>query len=171
MCFGLPFFRLRVVILGGAAALLAVFLASCQTLSYYSQAVGGQMELMSAAEPIEKLLHDDATDLALRARLELVMEIRSFAVDELSLPDDENYRRYADLKRPYVLWNVFAAPVFSLEPVTWCFPIAGCVSYRGYFSEEAAQRFAKKLREKNLDVFVGGVPAYSTLGWFDDVVL
>ncbi len=140
-------------------------------MSYYSQAVSGQYRVWSASKPIDKLLDDDETDPVLRQRLELVSEITAFAANELSLPDDGSYRHYADLGRPYVLWNVFAAPEFSLEPVTWCFPIAGCVGYRGYFSEQDAQEFAEGLREKDLDVYVGGVPAYSTLGWFDDAVL
>ncbi|UCH48693.1 MAG: aminopeptidase [Betaproteobacteria bacterium] len=163
--------RFRLAIAACAAAVLVVSLASCQTVGYYSQAAGGQMELWRAAEPIEQLLEDENTDPALRERLELVSEIRTFATEELSLPDSGSYRRYADLERPYVIWNVFAAPELSLEPVTWCFPIAGCVGYRGYFSEEGAQRFADSMRERGFDVYVGGVPAYSTLGWFDDAVL
>jgi len=165
------FLNFRMIIAACVAALLVVSMSSCQTVSFYSQAVGGQYHVWSASKPIDKLLADDATDPALRQRLELVSEITTFAASELSLPDDGSYRRYADLGRPYVLWNVFAAPEFSLEPVTWCFPIAGCVGYRGYFAEKDARQFAEGLREKNLDVYVGGVPAYSTLGWFDDAVL
>ena len=163
--------RSRLILAVCIAVLPVVSLSSCQTISYYSQAVGGQLGVWNAGKPIDQLLRNKDTDPALRQRLELVSEIRVFATDELGLPDDGSYRRYADLKRPYALWNVFAAPAFSLEPVTWCFPIAGCVGYRGYFSEQAAQRFADKLREQGLDVYVGGVPAYSTLGWFDDAVL
>jgi len=163
--------RFRLIAAALIAVMLVVSLSSCQTLSYYSQAVGGQIGVWRAAEPIDELLRDEETSPALRLRLELVSSIRSFAADELALPDDGSYRRYADLKRPYVLWNVFAAPELSLAPVTWCFPIAGCVGYRGYFSEDAAQRFAAGLRDKDLDVYVGGVAAYSTLGWFDDAVL
>jgi predicted aminopeptidase len=148
-----------------------VVLASCQTVAYYSQAAGGQMELWRAAEPIDELLADENTDPVLRERLELVLEITTFATEELSLPGSGSYQRYADLERTYVMWNVFAAPALSLDPVTWCFPIAGCVGYRGYFSEEGAQRFASGMRERGFDVYVGGVPAYSTLGWFDDAVL
>ena len=163
--------RFRLVLVACIAVLLTVSLSGCQTLSYYSQAIGGQIGVWRAAEPIDELLRDEETSPDLRQRLELVSGIRTFAADELALPDDGSYRRYADLKRPYVLWNVFAAPALSLEPVTWCFPIAGCVGYRGYFSEEAARQFAAGLREKNFDVYVGGVAAYSTLGWFDDAVL
>ena len=163
--------RFRLILAACVAALLVVCLSSCQTLGYYSQAVGGQLDVWNAGKPIDALLNNKDTDPALRQRLELVLEIRTFAADQLALPDDGSYRRYADLKRPYVLWNVFAAPALSLQPVTWCFPVAGCVGYRGYFSEQGAQRFAAGLRKKNLDVYVGGVPAYSTLGWFDDSVL
>jgi len=151
-------------------------LSGCQTIGFYAQAVNGQFAVWRAAEPIEHVLEDEQTKPALRQRLLLVSDIREFASSEISLPDNDSYRRYADLKRPYVVWNVFAAPEFSLEPVTWCFPFAGCVGYRGYFSREGAEKFADRLKEtglnnKNLDVFVGGVPAYSTLGWFSDPVL
>lgn len=171
MRFKVSFPHSRLILAACTAALLVVSLSSCQTLSYYSQAAGGQLSMWRAAEPIDELLRDEETDPALRQRLELVSAIRAFATDELGLPDNGSYRSYADLKRPYALWNVFAAPQLSLEPVTWCFPIAGCVAYRGYFSEKAAQRFADGLRQRNFDVYVGGVPAYSTLGWFDDAVL
>ena len=165
------FSRLRMIIAGLAAVLVLLSVSSCQTVSYYSQAVSGQFQLWRAAKPIDEVIDDKQTSPALRQRLELVTEITTYATKDLALPDNGSYRRYADLGRPYVLWNVFAAPEFSLEPVTWCFPIAGCVGYRGYFSEKGAQQFASGLREKKLDVYVGGVPAYSTLGWFDDAVL
>lgn len=171
MRFTMPSNSYRLILAACGAALLAVLLMSCQTVGYYSQAAGGQMELWREAEPIDELLADENTDPALRERLELVSEIRAFATEELSLPANGSYQRYADLERPYVIWNVFAAPALSLEPVTWCFPIAGCVGYRGYFSEERAERFADGMRERGFDVYVGGVPAYSTLGWFDDAVL
>ena len=138
---------------------------------YYVQAARGQLDVMSKREPIDELVATDATPGDLARRLELVLEARQFAVDELHLPDNDSYRSYADLDRDYVVWNVFAAPEFSLEPRTWCFPIAGCVAYRGYFSEEAATSKAAKLSDDGLDVVVGGVPAYSTLGKFDDPVL
>jgi predicted aminopeptidase len=152
-----------------------VFLMMVCTLAlggcYYFQAARGQLDVMNKREPIDELVAADATPEKLTKQLELVMDARQFAVDELYLPDNDSYRSYADLGRDYVVWNVFAAPEFSLEPKTWCFPIAGCVAYRGYFSEEAAQRKAAQLRGDGFDVFVGGVPAYSTLGKFDDPVL
>lgn len=152
-----------------AAALPLV--AGCQTLDYYAQAIGGQMELWREARPIDRLVADEKLDAGLRQRLARVAQIRDFASLELALPDDGSYREYADLRRDYVVWNVFAAPEFSLDPVQWCFPIAGCVAYRGYFSEQKARAFAARLEKRGFDVFVGGVPAYSTLGWFDDPVL
>lgn len=138
---------------------------------YYMQAARGQLDVMSKREPIDKLIEAPDTPEELAARLRLVSEARQFAIDELLLPDNDSYRSYADLGRDYVVWNVFAAPEFSLDPKTWCFPIAGCVAYRGYFSEDAARRKADQLAEDGLDVAVGGVPAYSTLGRFDDPVL
>ncbi len=150
-------------------ALLAT--TGCQTLGYYAQAVTGQMELWREARPVGKILQDPAIEPELQARLQRALAIRDFASRELALPDNDSYRSYADLGRPFVVWNVFATEEFSIRAREWCFPIAGCVAYRGYFSEAQAQRFAEQLRGQNLDVFVGGVPAYSTIGWFDDPLL
>ncbi|HKU13877.1 MAG TPA: aminopeptidase [Steroidobacteraceae bacterium] len=138
---------------------------------YLMQAAGGQMEIAAKREPIAEVLADTSTPPQLRSRLEYVAAARDFASRELGLPDNASYRSYADLGRPYVVWNVFAAPEFSVEPRRWCFPIAGCVVYRGYFSEAGAQRYARKLRRRGDDAAVGGVAAYSTLGHFKDPVL
>jgi predicted aminopeptidase len=156
-----------------AALLIAtVILAALQTGGcYYMQAVNGQLEVLRKREPIVDVLEDAAMPEATRERLAMVLEARQFAVDELKLPDNDSYRSYADLHRDYVVWNVFAAPEFSLEPKTWCFLVVGCVAYRGYFSEQAANKHADRLHEQGFDVFVSGVPAYSTLGRFDDPVL
>ena len=154
---------LRIVVL----ALCALTLSGC----YYVQAAQGQWELTRKREPIEEVLERDDTTETLAARLRLVQEARQFAVDELALPDNDTYRTYADLEREFVVWNVFAAPEFSLEPKTWCYPIVGCVSYRGYFQKADAERVADRLREQGYDVAVGGVVAYSTLGRLEDPVL
>lgn len=153
-------------------SLLAVlFLSGCETLSYYAQAVGGHMDLMARARPAAQLIADPATPQALRERLELARAIRDYASRELGLPDNGSYRSYADLGRPYVVWNVVAAPEFALDPVESCFPVAGCVPYRGFFAQEDAERHAAKLRAAGNDVNVRGVAAYSTLGRFDDPLL
>ena len=146
-------------------------LSGCAQLGYYTQAAQGQYALWSDARPIAEWLGDPALDPALKARLQQAQKIRRFAVSELGLPDNGSYQRYAALKRPFVVWNVVATPELSLEPVRWCFPIAGCVSYRGYYRQEQAQAYASVLRSEGKDVRVGGVPAYSTLGWFDDPLL
>ncbi|HXQ63601.1 MAG TPA: aminopeptidase [Steroidobacteraceae bacterium] len=138
---------------------------------YLLETARGQLELNRRRVPIAKLLAEPATPPPLRAQLELVTRIRDFASRELGLPDNGSYRSYADVGRPYVLWNVFAAPEFSVDPKTWCFPVAGCVAYRGYFAETRARRFALGLESRGFDVAVGGVPAYSTLGHFADPVL
>lgn len=151
-------------------ALLPV-LGGCATLRYYSQAVRGQLDLLRRATPIEAELASDAVPAALKAKLRTVLRIREFASRELGLPDNGSYRRYADLGRRYALWNVFAAEEFSVTPVKSCFPIAGCVGYRGYFGEADAEAAGAALRARGYDVYIGGVPAYSTLGWFDDPVL
>jgi predicted aminopeptidase len=140
-------------------------------LSYYAQAAQGQYALWSDARPVDAWLGDPALDPVLKARLQQAQKIRRFAVSELGLPDNGSYQRYAALKRPFVVWNVVATPELSLEPVRWCFPIAGCVSYRGYYRHEQALAYASVLRGEGKDVRVGGVPAYSTLGWFDDPLL
>jgi len=152
-------------------AALMPLVCGCATLRYYSQAVSGQLDLMRRAVPIDEQLARNAVPAALKAKLQAVLRIREFASRELGLPDNGSYKSYADLGRPYALWNVFAAPEFSLEPVTSCFVLAGCVSYRGYFRETDAQAEGAALRAQGYDVHVGGVPAYSTLGWFDDPVL
>jgi predicted aminopeptidase len=151
--------------------LLLVFTAGCESLSYYSQAIRGQFGVMHAARPLESWLADPATPAELRARLQVALSIREFASRRLALPMNGSYSSYADLGRPYVVWNVYAAPRFSVEPKQECFPFTGCVSYRGFFSEEEATRQAARLREQGYDVYLGGVPAYSTLGWFDDPLL
>jgi len=153
------------------AAALTLLLGGCSTIGYYVQSVSGQLELWRRERPIAEVIADSATPQALRERLARVLEIRAFASRELALPENQSYRRYADLERRYVVWNVFAAPEFSVRPVAWCFVIVGCVSHRGYFSQERAERFARRLSGQGFDVHVGGVPAYSTLGWFSDPVL
>lgn len=146
-------------------------LAGCasvtERMGYYWQSVSGHVRLMQAARPVDDWLADDTTSTALKAKLELSQRIRQFAVTELHLPDNASYRRYADLKRSAVVWNVVAAPALSLTLHTWCFPVTGCVSYRGYFSEAEARAEAAQLQATGLEVSVYGVPAYSTLGWLN----
>lgn len=154
-----------------AACLALTPLAGCSSIQYYAQAVHGEMSLIGAAKPIDKVLDDPTTSDKLKAKLEKVQQIRQYAVSELSLPDNASYKSYADLHRQYVLWNIVATPELSLTPKQWCFPIAGCVSYRGYYDKDDAMAFAAELRAQGYDVTVGGVPAYSTLGWFSDPVL
>ncbi|MBN9428991.1 MAG: aminopeptidase [Burkholderiales bacterium] len=162
--------------LGLAAALTAALASSgCawwrDVPAYYWQSAAGHLSVMRQAQPIDALLADPATDARLREKLALVVEIRRFASASLGLPDNGSYLRYADLKRPFVIWNVFATPPLSLKLQQWCFPVAGCVSYRGYYDREQADAYAQRLRDEGLEAYVGGVPAYSTLGWFDDPVL
>ncbi len=152
-------------------AALASLLAGCSSFGYYLQSIDGQMKLLQARRPIADVIADPATPPQLRARLERALAIRDFASRELKLPDNESYRSYADVRRRFVVWNVFATAEFSVGPQQWCFPVAGCVGYRGYFEHAAAETFAQELRGQGRDVFVSGVPAYSTLGWFDDPVL
>jgi predicted aminopeptidase len=148
-----------------AGALLAAALLSGCSLGYYAQSVGGHLDLMQRARPVEDWLADSATAASLRERLQLAQRLREFAVRELRLPDNASYRRYAELPRAAAVWNVVAAPELSLTLQTWCFPVAGCVGYRGYFDRAEADALASELRAQGLDVDVYGVPAYSTLGW------
>ena len=138
---------------------------------YYMQAIRGHAELMSRRRPVPEVIEDTSVPGEVRERLSLVAEARDFATSELLLPDNDSYRTYADLERDFVVWNVFAAPEFSLKPRTWCYPVAGCVAYRGYFSESAARKLGDRLRAEGYDVAIGGVSAYSTLGRFADPVL
>jgi predicted aminopeptidase len=152
---------------------LLLLALACLPLSacYVLESAQGQLELNARRVPIAKLLARPSTPPRLRAWLELATRIRDFASRDLGLPDNGSYRSYADVGRRYVVWNVFAAPEFSTAPKTWCFPIAGCVGYRGYFSEARTQRFARGLEARGFDVAIGGVAAYSTLGHFNDPVL
>jgi predicted aminopeptidase len=151
-------------------ACVASGLPGCGTM-YVAQAALGQWHVLHARRPIDAVVLDKRTSEPVREELFRVREAREFASSELKLPDNRSYRTYADIHRPYVVWNVVATPEFSVLPKRWCFPVAGCVAYRGYFSERQAHRFAGDLAKQGFDVAVGGVPAYSTLGKFADPVL
>lgn len=155
--------------------LLATFamlpLCGCQTAGYYTQAVLGHCQIMSRQRSCERLLAAPETSTELRRKLILARDLCAFAEGELGLPSNGAYRRYADLERRYVVWNVYAAPGFSLEPRTWWYPFVGSLDYRGYFKETLAARYAARLARQGWDVHVEGVEAYSTLGWFNDPLL
>jgi predicted aminopeptidase len=152
-------------------ALLAIVLVSCETVGYYTQAARGQLTIVFAREDIQHLIERPDLSQELAGKFAKVMDIREFAESELGLPVGGNYSSYVDVEREHVVWNVFAAPEFSVDPVNWCYPIAGCVAYRGYFSQQSALSYAAKLEEDGFDVYTGGVDAYSTLGWFEDSLL
>jgi len=171
----MPMLRWRSAAGAVVGGLALATLAGCAGLTdgpvYYYQSARGHLDVMWRARPLDEVLADPATDPGLRMRLERAREIRAFASRELALPDNGSYTRYSALGRPFVLWNVFATPELSLKLQQWCFPVAGCVSYRGYYDRADADRYAARLRGQGLEVHVGGVPAYSTLGWFDDPLL
>jgi predicted aminopeptidase len=146
-------------------------LCGCETMSYYLQAAGGHLSIMARAQKVDALIADKETPQPLRERLELARVIREYASRELKLPDNGSYRSYADIGRPYAVWNVVAAAEFDVKPVQSCFPVAGCVSYRGFFDRDEAERHAAGLRAGGYDVLVYGAAAYSTLGRFDDPLL
>lgn len=148
---------------------LLPLLASCSTLSYYSQSVVGHSRLMLARKPVDSVIQQVGQPL--KAQLLLSKELRAFSVSELELPSSKSYTSYVDLKRDYPVWTVVAAPEFSLNAKQWCYPVIGCASYRGYFKESSAHAYASKLKAKGLEIAVGGAPAYSTLGWFADPLL
>ncbi|MGA8133990.1 MAG: aminopeptidase [Pseudomonas gingeri] len=160
----------RPVVRGSIGALL-LLLGGCSSLNYYSQLAGGQLSLLHAREPVAEVIADPARDPKLREHLVQSQQARAFASEHLHLPDNRSYRLYADIKRPYVVWNVFATPEFSLTPQQHCFPIAGCVAYRGYYNQGAARGEAALQKQQGMDVYIGGVEAYSTLGWFDDPII
>lgn len=161
---------MRVAFLVLTLVLVSQPLAGCGA-SYYLQAAAGQFEVLRARRPMERVLQDPATTPEVREQLLAADSALVFGRVALGLPRADGYRRYADLGRSYVLWNVFAAGEFSLEPDTWCFPVAGCVAYRGWFSERRARDDARRLAGRGKEVYVGGVPAYSTLGWLPDPLL
>ncbi|MGZ3236177.1 MAG: aminopeptidase [Burkholderiaceae bacterium] len=157
----------RILVVCGSATLMS----GCAQMSYYMQAAQGEFNVLSEAKPIDEWMADPAVADPLKNKLGKLKEIRAFAAQQLGLPDNGSFKTYADLKRPFVLWNVVATPELSMKTKQWCFPIAGCVDYRGYYSKQDAQEYAAELRRENYDVQVAGVPAYSTLGWFNDPVL
>lgn len=150
---------------------LTLLLAGCSSIAFVQQSWQGQREVMALSVPIEELLNSPDTDPQLKARLAEVQAARHFASSALGLPDNASYTRYSALPRPYALWNLFVAPELSLEPVQHCYLFTGCLAYKGYFALEAAQAAAAKWREQGMDVYIGDIPAYSTLGWYDDPLL
>ena len=159
------------MIRGFLAGWVVVLLSGCSSISYYSQLADGQWQLLRAREPVAEVIADPTRPQPLRDHLVQAQEARMFASEYLHLPDNQSYRLYADIGRPYVVWNVFATQEFSLSPENHCFPIAGCVAYRGYYSQGAARGEAALLRQRGMDVSIGGVEAYSTLGWFNDPIM
>jgi len=155
-----------------ACVLISVFLlAGCAGPAWYAQAVSGHLALMTQRRDISEILVENSVEPALQQDLKLTLEIRSFAIDQLGLPNNGSYTQFVQTQRHAVTWNVVATPEFSLVAKRWCFMIAGCVSYRGYFKQHNAERFANKLEQKSYDVTISPAIAYSTLGWFDDPLL
>jgi predicted aminopeptidase len=153
------------------ALLMVLAWTGCETVQFYAQAVHGHGQILYRQKPITELLANPALESGLSNQLSLVLSLREFAHTRLGLPAEKQYLKYADLERAHVVWDVYAAPEFSLKPKTWWYPVVGSLSYRGYFSKAAAQACADQLKAAGYDVFVGGVEAYSTLGWFNDPVL
>jgi predicted aminopeptidase len=166
-----PARRLRNWLVAPALLLAVLAMSGCQGLSFYGQAIKGEYAIVAHRQSIEKLLAEPQTPAPLKAKLQLVQNLRAFAGKDLKLPVDGQYEKYADVHRRFVVWNVEAAPEFSLEPKAWWYPFLGSLEYRGYFSEQRARHYEARLRQKGYDVYVGGVEAYSTLGWFKDPVL
>ena len=154
-----------------AAVIMVSGLSGCTGISYYAQSLKGHVEIMSARQNVAKLIDDPSTPEALRAKMTSARAIREYATEELALPDNSSYRSYVDIGREAVTWAVFAAPEFSLTPRSWCFPVFGCVPYRGYFSKDTATETAADLHRQGFDVYVSGITAYSTLGWSSDPLL
>lgn len=163
--------RSRRTLLALAAAVAVAGVAGCSTIGYYAQSISGHLAMLRSARPIPDVVADPATPEALRQRLLRAQRIRAFASSALGLPENASYTEYADLHRPYVVWNVFATRELSLDLKQWCYPVIGCAGYRGYFDRDAAEGAASALRSDGYEVNVTGVPAYSTLGWFPDPLL
>ncbi|MDB5982721.1 MAG: aminopeptidase [Pseudomonas sp.] len=155
----------------GLALLVYLLLAGCSSVEYYGQLASGQLQLLHAREPVSQIIADPKTDPTLRDHMIKAQQARAFASEHLHLPDNRSYRLYVDIGRPYVVWNVFATDEFSLDAIGHCFPIAGCVAYRGYYEPGAARGEAALQRQAGKDVYLSGVETYSTLGWFDDPII
>jgi predicted aminopeptidase len=166
-----PVVRIKKWIFSSLLLLTLAVVVGCQSIGYYKQAISGEMQLLLHKQSIPELVKNPGTPSKLKQKLELILALRDFAKDKLRLPIDKDYLTYVDLHRSNAVWNVYAAPELSLKPKMWWYPVVGSVTYRGYFSEKKAESYAAKLRKKGLDVYVGGVDAYSTLGWFKDPVL
>jgi predicted aminopeptidase len=151
--------------------LFFILLTSCSKVLYLSQAIRGHFRIMGSREPIEKMIETDQLSIETQKKLKMALLVREYASKELGLPLNRSYTVYSKVKDQYVGWNVYCAPEFSVEPKEWCFPIAGCVVYRGYFSKKEALEFAQKMDEKGFDVFISPISAYSTLGWYNDPLL
>lgn len=151
--------------------LLPLVTSGCTTIGYYKQAVQGHLQLMRARQPVEQVIKDQSTSPELREKLQTLLDARVFAVEALGLPENDSYSTFVETGKSAITWNVVATEEFSLNPKTWCFPVAGCVSYRGYFDRADADAYANELKAENLDVTIGGATAYSTLGWFEDPIL
>ncbi len=148
-----------------------LLLSGCSEIRYYQQSVGGQLDIIHRRAPIGELVEDETRDPQLRARLQRVAQFRTFAIERMSLPETGSYTGYADLERDYVVKSLFAAPEFSVELHQWCYPVVGCASYRGYFDTELLANDDELFRAQGFDTYIALIPAYSTLGWFDDPIL
>ena len=163
--------RYRKSVFCGLVLLLTFTWVGCENLRYYNQAINGQYQILTSKRSITKVLADKETPAEVKQKLRLIVDLRNYAEKNLNLPVKGQYLQYADVHRRFVVWNVYAADEFSLEPKSWTFPIVGQATYRGYFSEKAARTYGEKLKKQRYDVYVGGVEAYSTVGWFRDPIL
>jgi len=146
-------------------------LQGCSSFGYYWEKIQGHTEILDKQQPVQEVIDNPETSVETRKRLVNTQQARDFASEVLLLPDNDSYRNYADIGRDYAVWTVVATPPYSVKPEQWCFLFVGCLSYRGYFSKQSAENFADELRKKNMDVYIAGTKAYSTLGWFDDPLL
>lgn len=153
------------------AVILVVLASGCTDVRYYMQSVRGQWDVVSRQQDIVEMLEDESLPQTMRDRLNLVLAVRTFAIESMQLPESGSYQTYADLERDYAVQNLFAAPEFSTRLRSWCYPVVGCATYRGYFNADMLNETANKLRQQGYDTYTGRVAAYSTLGWFDDPIL
>jgi predicted aminopeptidase len=161
----------RIIWMIASFVVVVLAVCGCQSVSFYGQAIGGELQILTHQKPIKDLLADTNTSPGLRHKFEVVLQSRDFAQTNLHLPTDHSYLKYVDLHREFAVWNVNAAPPLSLEPKRWWYPFVGKASYRGYFSHDSALKYARQLKKKGFDIYVGAVETYSTLGWFRDPVL
>ena len=131
----------------------------------------GQADLLWQRRPVQEVLEEDRLGAAQLDKIRLVLEVRAFGIEQLGLHDGGTYTTFVQLDRPFVSYNLTAAPADAIEPYVWRYPVVGRVPYQGFFSRDHALAAQEAFRQRGYDTYLRGVRAYSTLGYFADPIL